>query len=64
MQQNTNQLPNSEFLRIGDLCSWLQVKPSTVHAYCKKKLMPLPRKPFGLLIWSRQEIQMWLDSQV
>lgn len=70
MLQSNNSVNNTkqsshvdEYIRLNELCEWLKVKPSTIHKYCAKKLMPTGKKPFGVLIWSKKSIQDWLDSQ-
>lgn len=62
--KNTNiSSNNDEYLKLTELCEWLKVKPSTVHSYCKKKLMPQPLKIFGLLLWSKKSIEEWIHSK-
>lgn len=60
---NNSTSSNTEYLKLNELSEWLKVKPSTIHKYFKQKLMPLPVKLFGILLWDKSELENWIKNK-
>ena len=53
----------SPYLTVESLAAYLHHSPHTIRSWHKKGLLPQPYKPFGKLLWHRDEIDAWVKSR-
>lgn len=51
-----------QYLKMDELCDYLKIKKSTVYKYMKHKKMPTPIKPFGVLLWNKEDVNKWVEA--
>lgn len=55
---------NIEWLTINDVATMTKLKPSTIHKYRVRKVIPQPDRYIGRTpVWKEQTIQTWITSR-